>query len=234
MAAPTTTDLQNLLNATGLPSSAITALSGQLAGAINASIEAFQRETGRFPFIAETDDSTRLFDPPGDSSSSSTSPMRMGGEKILELPFPYRSITSISTGLSPSNSDGKLLTPDVDYFLKPNGYDLKGKAIEWVEFRMTVLGGSNSVEIVGKAGSYTDWPADAFQAVLSMAAASLAPLLMTQVSGGYESWEEADVKEKVGAGQFETFRSMFLGADGKHPASVQRVIQRYRFVRVGL
>lgn len=234
MAAPTSTDLQNLLNASGLPASAITALSGQLAGAVNASIEAFQRETGRYPFIAEADDSTRLFDPPGDQSSSSTSPLRMGGEKVLELPFPYRSITSISTGLSPTNSGGKLLVAEEDYFLKPSGYDLKGKPIEWIEFRMSVLGGSNSVKIVGKAGSYTDWPADAFQAVLSMAAASLAPLLMTQVSGGFESWEEADVKEKFGTGQFEAFRSMFLGSDGKHPASVQRVIQRYRFVRMGL
>lgn len=234
MAAPSADDLSSLFTAAGVDEDILEKIEPQFEGAIEAATKTFLRLTGRNPFIAGDNDSTVRLDPPGDTSASSTSAQRRGGEKVLELPIAFVSITAISTGCSANLPDGKLLVDWTDYNLYPENYDIKGLPIEWIEFRSPVYGGLKSVKIVGKPGSYSEWPADAKATVVNMAASTLVPMIMNMTFGGAESWEEGDVKEKYGTGFFETFREQILGTGNDYPASTMSTISSYRFRRVGL
>lgn len=223
MAAPNSTDLQNLLSAAGLwNSSYATIASAYITGAI----QQWQVDTGRNPFICGASDSTIRVNPPGDTSQGAYNLAR-GGEKILELPVPFVSISSINTGVSADFAGASVdLLRSVEF--GPALYDVKGLPIEWVRFTYIVWGGTNSISITGKPGSYSDWPQDAKDAVVAMAGAKLLATVIGNLTGGINSWTEADVKEDYGSGATfkaiaDVWRSMYSDA-----------VNRYRFVRVGL
>jgi hypothetical protein len=234
MPTPSSSDLRLYLQSSGISAAIITSLGSQFDGAILAAIASFESKTGRDPFIASSSDQDVLVDPPGDTSSSSTSSLRNGGEKRLELPVPFFSISAIRKELGSLSPSGIVLTENVDYFLRPQLYAIKGKPIEWIEFRSPVYGLSQSVKITGRPGSYADWPEDAKRAVIQMAAASLVANMMSFTLTGVSSWKEGDVEEKYDNDYFSKLRDVFLGEGSKSPSSVESVIARYRLVRVGL
>lgn len=224
MSAPTATDLQALLTAAGLWN---TAYAGLTAGYIAGAITQFETDTGRIPFITSGSDSVLYFNPPGDTSQQSANTVR-GGEKILELSVPFVSISAIATGVTTDTPAGQSvdIARTVEY--GPDNYSIKGLPIEWIRFAFQVWGWPRSIMITGHAGSYADWPDDAFQAVVAKAAADLLTTVLGQITGGVTSWTEADIKEDFGGGKvLSTMVDLYSGMYDK-------CVDRYRFIRMGI
>ena len=224
MSAPASSDVQALLTAAGLWNSAYSGLtSGYIAGAILQ----FQTDTGRIPFITSGSDSVLYFNPPGDTSQQYANTVR-GGEKILELSVPFVSISAIATGVTADSPAGAPVDIARTVEFGPDNYSIKGLPIEWIRFSFQVWGGAGSIMITGHAGSYTDWPADAFQAVTAKAAADLLTTVLGQITGGITSWTEGDVKEDFGNGKtIELMRNLYQ-------SMYDKCVDRYRFFRVGI
>jgi hypothetical protein len=170
----TPSEAESLLVAAGIVESA----PADLEDVIQAAISEWERETGWTPFLAETVDSTRRYDPTG---------------SILRFHNGYISVASVTA------SDTALVEGD-DYELWP--YDARQRYQPYTElrFRYRLGGPPRSVEITGKRG-YNDTIDEVAWLAVYMRVASVVARRTYGAVGPTSEIKEGPVAYKFGAGR---------------------------------
>jgi hypothetical protein len=190
-AYPTSTELSSYLVGTGLVSSTVAATLSLTDKAAAAS-SGWEEATGWHPFIKDSSDVARRFDPPGPNRGHGIWWPR-GGKWVLTLPAGLLTVTSIVTGYSASSTNPQAGTAQVvedDYWLLPDDAPLKNRPYTQVEFATCQWGEARSIRITGKWGYCETIPEDAWQAILQYGALLAAPDLAGQLTGGLLEWTE--------------------------------------------
>lgn len=198
-AYPDSNDCEAILRAQGLFSSSDLAsiiLDLDLEGKAAAAAAEWERCTGWVPFLGDTVDATRYFDPPGPNQRL---PGALGGGYLLTLPETgLLSLTSIHSGFS-SASAGTALVSEDDYRLRPLNAGVSTRPYTEIEFLGAPSWGfGRSLRIIGKFGYATTVPEDAWAAILYRAAGYALPEIRERVTGGLVEWKEAEVSERYG------------------------------------
>lgn len=178
-------DLEVYLQASGLfsiPTASPSTLL-DLAGAVTASQEAFERDTLWFPFLKQNTDVTRYYD--------------VVEGRLLDLQAGLLELTSVTLA-------GQALVEDSDFFLMPQNSDLRGLAFTYIEFSHCPNGGRKSIAITGRWGRVSTLPDEVKQAVLAKAASLVAPQLHALASQGLMRWREGDVEQSSGTEPFDS------------------------------
>lgn len=173
-AMPTEQDLCDFLTDTGLEFPQT-----NLGIHMNAAIELWNTKTGWVPYLAETQ--TRYYDPPGPHVSRNVVAVYRGGGYILELDSGLISITSLSISTSTDYVE------NVDFTLRPSNALLSGEAYTEIEFKWSMTGMPNSIQIIGLFGRVTTVPDDVWEAILGMAACKFIAKMGPRISGGLTS-----------------------------------------------
>jgi hypothetical protein len=172
-----------------------------LADKAAAAAAAWQEQTGWYPFIKDTSDVSRRFDPPGPNSHHGGVWALRGGKWVLDLRAGLLVVTSIVTGYSASTTNPQAGTAQVaedDYWLLPEEAPLQNRPYTQVEFAAARWGDPRSVRITGRWGFCSIVPEDAWQAVLQYGALLAASDLQTNLTLGMLEYTEAVVTERYG------------------------------------
>ncbi len=196
--APDSNDIEGALRSLGLFSaSELSALilDLDLEGKAQAALARWERETGWIPFLGDTADVTRYFDPSGPNQRL---PGGRGGGWLMTLPNGLLSVTSIYSGFSAADV-GTALVSETDYRLRPLNASVDGRPYTEIE----MLGGASwglgrSVRIIGRWGYSLTVPDDAWTAILYGAVSIALPEIRERVTGGLVEWKEAEVSERYG------------------------------------
>ncbi len=174
---------------------------------LDASIQAWEEQTGWHPFVKDSADVARRFDPPGPNRRGGAWSSR-GGRWLLDLRAGLISVTSIVSGYSASPTNpqaGTALVAEEDYWLLPDEAPLEGKPYTEVEFGSAIWGGARSIRIVGRWGYTADIPGHIWQAILECGALMAQPGIVAQNVGGLLEWTE-EAHERYGEDPFGQFR----------------------------
>lgn len=212
--APTDSDVQTFVTKAGVALPAGFAFDGLAAAAV----AEFQRRTGQVPFILDSVDVARYYDPPGARSSSDRT--------VLELDAGLLTCVSVSVGVSADDPSGQPLDLQRQLRLCPLNAPALGQPYTWIEFPFPLFGAPSSVKIVGRWGYSSTWPDDAWQAVLRLGAWMAAQDVQQGIATRGTTLKEGD--ESV-AFSDEALKN--LGASWQ--SYVDRVVGRYRLVRLG-
>lgn len=194
-----------------------------LQAQIDAAAETFQREVGYYPFVGTQQ--VRSFDPPGPDRGPVglyAGLATMGGGRKLFLRAGLISVNSVTVG-----SPGKVLTLNVDYWLRPTIAPSEGEPYRHIEFRMPQYGEPNSIQVDGVWGYATTVPPTAQLAVLYRAAADTVPLLRLGLTQGVSEVQDEQSRVSFSKG------SVPLAAEyDSWMAAYAKAVQRY--VRITL
>lgn len=209
MAYPTATELKTFLLSAGLISDPTVPPDSYIdyQGAVDSAVLEWEQYSGWKPFLIDTNDVTRYFDPPN--------------SRALRFGAGLSSLTSVTV-------NGTVLTVGTDFFLKEENAPTEGLPYTWLEFRYRQYGSPNmrydlpkSVVIIGKWGRVATITADIKTAVLNGAAA----LVMNQCAlresgGGLSEWREGDVMQKYSAAESirfeEAYRTKFMNTSRRY------------------
>jgi hypothetical protein len=197
---PQVSDVEKVLTSLGVDFSSID-IDAERLGAI----AQWGLDVGYPVFKVESADSTRYF-----------SPHECYGQGILSLKCGYVSITSVTVGLTATDTTGTVLTVNQDYWLEPLGGD---GPYHYLRFWSLPAGEIRSIKVIGKRGYSTDGiPDDVWLAVCKKAAAmAISNTLMGVTSsitqgpvsigtggsgGGITSALENEYKTVVGSGRY--------------------------------
>lgn len=226
---PSDADIQAFIVSCGvnMPSQVVGAFNAYMstytvAGIAGAAQIEFQERTGRIPFIKDSSDVARVFDPPG-AYSALEQTFYKGGEKILELDSGLLSCTSIYLGVTPDNT-GTQMDLARQLRLMPANAPAMGHPYEWVEFYFPVYGAPSSIVITGKWGYSATVPDDVWQACLRLGASIAAKDILEGIMSTPNMFKEGDETQTQPA--FDA-----LGQTWERYAN--RVIARYRIIRMG-
>jgi len=178
MAYPTATELKNLLLGAGLITdpNATPDSYFDYSGAVDAAVADWENRCGYVPFVKDSSDVTRYFDPPQ-------------GRRLL-LGAGLMTLTSVT-------SNGAALTENTDFWLLPANGAAESLPYDEIEFSARQAGLPRSIVIVGKWGRVTSVPADVKRGVLCKAASLLAgEILLGASQGGLAMWKEGDVEQR--------------------------------------
>lgn len=194
---PTSTELTNAI--AGLGGSVPAGFSAE--DIIEAATQQFELETGFDPWLPESSDSTRYYNPEGRATMS--------------IPA-YWTITSVTTGVQ-GGSSGTVLTLGTDYWQEPYRDAADKIPCTRLRFLIPPTGYPQSIKIIGKRGHSDAIPNDAWQAVLSLGCASLL-MYAAGTSGSVSEIRQGLVTVKYGDGEESTVRRLM----GKFNAAVMR------------
>ncbi len=204
----TSSELTSYLNSLGVT----TMPSGiDLDDEVQAAIDQFEAETGYIPFLAETVDSTTLYDP--------------NGTEMLDLLSGYVSITSVSVGV-PLGGSGTEVDEGSYWFGWPSSPASRSQPIQFLRFVSPQYGDPGSIAVVGKRGFGSTIPQRAWNAVRDMAASS--------VITTHEGFGGAVKREKMGSVETE-FASSSAGLAGFHLSAATAwgdALKMYRRIRL--
>ena len=188
-ALPQGPELEVLLRASGMVDAAPSSTQqlNDYSAACNAAAAEWGKVTGYTPFLANTADVLRKFDPPGQAPQGARYGWRTrGGRRVLEFDNGLVSLTSLYTAVSTTNA-GTLRVLNTDFWLRPSNAVADGVPYQSIEFVGPVWGGADSIQALGKWGYGATVPDDAWQAMLYMAAARLVPSLSAALHSGMSS-----------------------------------------------
>jgi hypothetical protein len=200
-AYPTSGQIESFIRALGiLTDEQLAALLDNLdlAGVAEAAQAAWEADTGWLPFLKDTADVARRFNPPGPNRRGLT----RGGWDRIDLEAGLLSVTSVTTGYSLTDAGSALALED-DYFLWPANAAALFRPWTALEFNSYRWGQPESLRIVGAWGFSDRIPADAWQAILRHGATIAYSEIALGVSGGATRWTEADITEEYAAGIFQ-------------------------------
>ncbi len=181
----------------------------------------WESRTGWGPYLSTGQVTTRLFDPP-----------RQG--RSLYLQGGLLSLTSLAVGVVPGPdgsyadsgaSAGTLLTPNLNFYLRPQNAAVRGLAVTEVEFLSRLGGVPQSVAVAGVWGRSLLVPGDVWQAVLQKAALDCLPELGISLTGGLVKIE--DVQYLTGSGG-----SPLLNAAGQWEPKFEKLVGRKKRIVV--
>jgi hypothetical protein len=152
------------------------------------------------PFLKESADSTRYFDP--------------SGLRLVDFQAGLISLTSLTL-------HGAAQTLNADFFLLPAQASERGLPFTYIEFARAARGSRRSIAVTGRWGRVETLPEEVRQAVLAKAACLLAPQMLALVSQGLARWREGDVEQQSGA---EPFASLTRGWE----ATFEQTVRGYR------
>lgn len=184
----------------------------------------FERRTSRIPFLKDSSDVDRFFDPPIAGSHGQFIYLDAG---LLEL-------TSITIGYIGVGT-GTVLNEGADFVLHDYNAPAEGRPWEKIQLTTTLnwrayneaspnfSGRARSLKVTGKWGYSTTVPEDVYQACLRLGASFAFKDIREGLAGGPTSWTEGSVSEKIDANLLSS-----LGVTMESYAN--RVISRYRVI----
>lgn len=185
---PAVSDVRTLLAGAGITSTLDdTALGTLLDGAV----AQFEQRTGWLPFVAAEDESVRLFDPPGLVPGVAYG--FIGGGQRLKFGAGLVSASALTIG-------GVAKAQNTDWWLYPQSAPGAGMPYTHLLFRWPIYGSPGTVSITGRWGYClsSTVPADAWRAVLHLAAAEALAIEGGRASGGMTDWTEESTREAFG------------------------------------
>jgi hypothetical protein len=218
--------LTEALQAVGVLSIPLTARQEllDLQGFLDAALGDFLHMTGMEPFLKESANSVRRYDPPGPYYRNRFWSVG-GGKLLLTMRPPYQSIAEVKVYDDIDAEGGTVLVEDTDYVLEPVNRQ-EHTQITAVRFRMAVVGPRHSVKITGKCGYYdTNIPEEIWQAVLSGAAAQVLTHMREGIMGNPTDWREGDSAEKYNV-------DTLLKLGNTHEARYQAAIAQHRDILI--
>lgn len=236
-AYPTGIDLWNYLQSSKLINDSISIDSSSIdpEQAINSAINEWENDTNYIPFLAESVDSTLYYNPPGTEIQASQ-PYAvgglynnwgwMGGSQRLFLNTGYVSVTSITRGLTPTNSTGTVLTADRDYWLYPVNAPNTSTPYRYIEFAITAYGVPKSIKIIGTRGYSNIVPDDAWNAIIYKAAREVLPALEIQLTHGLSKIKQGPLELSYGT---STSSSPYLSMFTQWEKQINRAVGRYSY-----
>jgi hypothetical protein len=177
---PTLAEVTAKLTARG-----VTVEPAEVTSAIAAAVSQWERETNIYPFLAETQDSTVLLDPPA---------WRTGDPRRLDLRSCYVSFTTVTV------EDTVLTEGDSGYYTVPDAAPYTA-----LEFNDVVDGLPRSIEIVGKRGYSATVPDDAWLAVMDLAVERL--ISRANSTGNVEKIKQGGVEIQYGKTSYDSARA---------------------------
>lgn len=203
-AYPTAADLQAFLEAAGLTTTGL-----DLATAVQAGRQRFERETGR-RMLAVTQ--TRTFDPP----TNPTGTLNLRADLVLASSVSVAGVALAAT----------------EYQFLPHNAVTDGQPFTMIRFQRRWYGPLEwsqlgTVSITGSWGFAAAIPDDAWTAMLQAAALDRLPQIGTALSEGLISWKEADVEERYGDNPLS-------GLSAEWKSGYAAAATRYRKVQVGV
>ena len=227
---PADSDIQTFIVDCGLN------LPTQVIGAFNAYISTytatglaaaaqteFQERTGRIPFLKDSVDVSRSYDPPGAYSSLETT-FYKGGEKILELDAGLLSCTSVYLGVVVPDNVGTAMDLQRQLRFMPANAAAMGHPYEWIEFYFPVYGAPSSVVVTGRWGYATEVPDDVWQACLRLGASIAAKDILEGIMSTPNTFKEGDETQ---------IQDSFDALGNQWQNYANRVIGRYKLLRFG-
>ena len=148
--------------------------------------EEWERRTGWKPFLKDTVDVTRRFNPPNGSD--------------LWLSAGLLTLTSVTVGVT-ADDEGEEKTLDTDYFLSPSSASAESRPFEWISFSGYQSGAARSIVVVGRWGYSDSLPYDAWEAVRQYAAFLCYPELSLRISGGLFSVKTVETESRYSGGK---------------------------------
>lgn len=220
MPYPTENDVRDLLSAGGVDTSAI--VDPTMRHILGWAVGEWEHMTGWFPFIGDTADVTRRYDPPGPDPHTTGYFMARGGFVTMKLNAGLLSVTSLTIGKTVF-TPGTVLTKDVDYFLLPFDAPFKHKPYTEIRFAYPIWGISGSIEIVGKWGYWTDIDADPFYGVLCMAAHEVLMSAVMKATKGGGKWTLGSASMDYGGSPYKPLLDNLKDAADEAISSHQRI-----------
>lgn len=163
--------------------------------ACTAAAAEWSKITGYTPFLGNSADVLRKYDPPGPVVNAVRYGWRSrGGQITLHLDNGLISLTSVTIAVD-TNSTGTVLTLGRDFYLEPANAPTEIAPWDTIRFIMPVWGTLQSVQILGKWGYGVQVPDDAWNAILYMAAFHLLAQLDFSSFGALLKWGDADANE---------------------------------------
>jgi hypothetical protein len=115
-----------------------------------------------------------------------------GGGRILQVRGGYVSITSIRTGITPSDATGTLLVLNTDFRLLPYDAALNNRPYTSIELTYPLWGAPRSVKITGKRGYSVEMNAEVWNAIRMLAASMYLEALKEGKGGKLVEWTDGD------------------------------------------
>lgn len=215
---PASSDLSAFLSSGGFTVS--TALSNQLPLALAAAIADFEKLTERRPFLGDSTESTRYFDPP------TNGPLLF----IDDLCAAPSAVT-----YQPAGASAQTLTLRTDYWLEPVNALAKGEPLTQLRFRRRWLqplceNDRQSIAVTGAWGYAQSVPDNVWWALLGRAGWHVFAHLRQGTTGGKLSEKEGDVAVEYGIENWNQLLYPWVGKpelDGMGGA-FGRMVQQYR------
>ena len=148
---PTTAQIVTHLAVLGVTSTLADAV---MQNEIDGVVADWERLTGYTPFLGETQDATRYYDPPAWSGTPDQIDLRNG----------YISVTSVTAGVTP-DSAGTVLTVNEDYWLLPDAAPSDNRPYTRIAFSVLQGGPRRSIKVIGKRGYCSTIAEDVWNAV---------------------------------------------------------------------
>lgn len=190
---------------------------------VQAAATQFEMESGWIPFLGDSSDVTRYFDPAGPNQRL---PGSRGGSYLLSLNAGLLTVTSFHAGFSGS-SVGTALVSEDDYRLRPLNAVVENRPYTEIELLSGWTWGlGRSLRIIGRWGYGVMIPDDVWLAILHQAGNLALPILRERLTGGLVEWKEADAMERYG----DAFLTGDGSAGGRWMSEWSRIILRYRRV----
>jgi hypothetical protein len=190
MAYPTVAELKTFLLGAGLVTDATIPPDSYLdyQGAIDTATGDWEQYCGWKPFLIDSSDVTRYYDPPNG--------------KVLRFGAGLSTLTSVTV-------NGTALTLNTDFFLKDENAVADGLPYTYLELLYRQWGLPRSVVIIGKWGRVSTVPAAVKDAVLARSASGLLTQIGLRNSQGglTESRLEGAITEKYGASNVLAFQN---------------------------
>lgn len=184
---------------------------------------AWEERTGWHPFVRDSVDVARRFDPPGPNNPRGGIWSARGGRAVLDLRAGLLSVTSIVTGYSATSTNpqaGTVQLAEDDYWLLPEEAPLSGHPYTEIEFATSRWGGPRSIRILGKWGYTANITGHVWQTLLESAALMAMSGIVGQNAGGLIEWTE-EAHERYGENPFGHFEKRWR-------MSVEQAVQLYQ------
>jgi len=186
-------------------------------GSAQEGIDAFEKETGRIPFLMDQTDQEFVYDLPGSAPNARLYWPVSGGGRMLALQRGLLAVTSISI-------NGNVISPS-SYKLRPYNAPIENRPYTMIEFQTPYWGLNGDLVILGRGGYAATLPEDAWKAVRALAASIRARDLLQGIL-----WSPSTTKEGDETTIQDDSRDIGKGWD-EYSA---RVIAKYRLQTVGI
>lgn len=217
---PVNTDLLALLP------SGVSVTTGQADALIAAAVSEFEERTGYHPFLADSADSSRIFDAPDGRSGRTFLDLNAGIISVTTVLCDYYEETSTGTTLT-QYTEFNVWPPDAPNRKKPYTrltFGIYGNQMGspgYLNFTIDYRNANRSakVKVTGKWGYAAIIPGDVWTAVLHRATSQAAMGAGAILTGGLLDWKEKDITENYGK---QAFGALIEGFNSEFDAVAKR------------